>query len=69
MDFEEIKNKVLSALGQAADSAKDLAGKAADGAKDLAGKAADIVPVLRQHPKSILLLGCCFCACGRGDEE
>lgn len=41
MDFEEIKNKVLSALGQAADSAKDLAGKAADGAKDLAGKAAD----------------------------
>ena len=38
MDFEEIKNKVLSALGQAADSAKDLAGKAADGAKDLAGK-------------------------------
>lgn len=40
MDFEEIKNKVLSALGQAADSAKDLAGKAADGAKDLAGKAA-----------------------------
>lgn len=41
MDFNELKNKVLAALGQATDSAKDIAGKAADSAKDLAGKAAD----------------------------
>lgn len=41
MDFGELKNKVLSAFGQASDATKDFAGKAADATKDFAGKAAD----------------------------
>ena len=41
MDFNGLKDKVLSALGQTADSAKDFAGKAGDGVKDFAEKAAD----------------------------
>ena len=41
MDFSEMKNKVLSALGQASDATRDFAGKAADATKDFAGKAAD----------------------------
>ena len=36
-----LKDTILSVLGQATDSAKDLAGKAADKTKDFAGKAAD----------------------------
>ena len=43
MDFNELKNKVLSTLGKGVDSAKDLAGKGVDGAKDLAGKGAEMV--------------------------
>lgn len=41
MDFSDLKNKILSALGQASDSAKDIGGKAFDATKDFAGKAAD----------------------------
>ena len=41
MDFSELKDKVLSTLGQTADNVKEFAGKAGDSAKDLAGKAAD----------------------------
>ena len=41
MDFQALKNKLLSSLGQATEGAKDFAGKAADATKDLAGKAAD----------------------------
>ena len=41
MDFNNLKDKVLSALGQTADGAKEFAGKAGDSVKDLAGKAAD----------------------------
>lgn len=41
MDFNGLKDKLLSTLGQAGDSAKDLAGRAADSAKSLAGTAAD----------------------------
>ena len=40
MDFNGLKDKVLSTLGQASDSARDLAGKASGGAKEFAGKAA-----------------------------
>jgi uncharacterized protein YjbJ (UPF0337 family) len=42
MDFSNLKNKLLSTLGQATDSAKDLAGKAGEGAKNLADKAKDM---------------------------
>ena len=41
MDFSEMKNKFLAALGQASDATRDFAGKAADTTRDLAGKAAD----------------------------
>ena len=41
MDFQALKDKLLSALGQATDGAKDFAGKAADVTKEFAGKAAD----------------------------
>lgn len=41
MDFQALKDKLLSSLGQATEGAKDFAGKAADMTKDLAGKAAD----------------------------
>ena len=41
MDFNGLKDKVLSTLGQTADNVKGFAGKAGDSAKDLAGKAAD----------------------------
>lgn len=41
MDFQALKDKLLSSLGQATEGAKDFAGKAADVTKDLAGKAAD----------------------------
>ena len=41
MDFNELKDKFLSKLGQTADTAKDFAGKAGDGVKDFAEKAAD----------------------------
>ena len=41
MDFNELKDKFLSKLGQTADTAKDFAGKAGEGVKDLAEKAAD----------------------------
>ena len=41
MDFNELKDKLLSALGQATEATKDFAGKAADATKDLAGKAAE----------------------------
>ena len=41
MDFNNLKDKVLSTLGQTADGAKEFAGKAGDSVKDLAGKAAD----------------------------
>ena len=43
MDFGELKNKFLSALGKTTDATKDFAGKAADTTKDIAGKAADKV--------------------------
>ena len=41
MDFQALKDKLLSSLGKATEGAKDFAGKAADTTKDLAGKAAD----------------------------
>ena len=41
MDFNELKDKLLSALGQATEATKDFAGKAADTTRDLAGKAAE----------------------------
>lgn len=40
-DFSELKDKVLSSIGKAADAGKDLANKAADAGKDIANKAAD----------------------------
>lgn len=40
-DFNELKDKLLAKLGQAAEGAKDIAEKVADGAKDVADKAAD----------------------------
>ena len=42
MDFNNLKNKLLSTLGQATDGARDLAGKASEGAKNLADKAKDM---------------------------
>ena len=42
MDLNNLKNKLLSALGQATDGARDLAGKAGEGAKNLADKAKDM---------------------------
>ena len=41
MDLNGLKDKLLSALGQASEGAKDFAGKAADATKDFAEKAAD----------------------------
>lgn len=41
MDINELKDKLLSALGQATEAAKELSNKAADVTKDFAGKAAD----------------------------
>ena len=41
MDLNELKDKLLSALGQAGEGAKDFAGKAADATKGFAEKAAD----------------------------
>ncbi len=41
MDFNGLKDKLLSALGQASEGAKEFAGKAADATKDFAEKAAD----------------------------
>ena len=41
MDINEVKDVVLSTLGQAVDGAKGLAGKAAEGAKTVAGTVAD----------------------------
>ena len=41
MDFQALKDKLLSSLGKATEGAKDFAGKAADTTRDLAGKAAD----------------------------
>lgn len=41
MDFQALKDKLLSSLGQATEGAKDFAGKAADATRDFAGKAAD----------------------------
>ena len=43
MDFEELKNKLLSAVGKTTDATKDFAGKAADSTREFAGKAADKV--------------------------
>ena len=43
MDFSELKNKFLSAVGKTTDATRDFAGKAADSTKDFAGKAADKV--------------------------
>ena len=40
MDINEVKDVVLSTLGQAVDGAKGLAGKAAEGAKNVAGTVA-----------------------------
>lgn len=40
-DFNNIKDKLLAKLGQAAEATKDIANKVADGAKDVADKAAD----------------------------
>lgn len=40
-DFNELKQKMLAKLGEAADATKDFAGKAADVTKDFANKAAD----------------------------
>ena len=42
MDFNNLKNKLLSTIGQASDGARDLAGKAGEGAKNLADKAKDM---------------------------
>ena len=41
MDFNELKDKLLSTLGQATDGARDLAGKTADGAKSIVDAVAD----------------------------
>lgn len=41
MDINEVKDVVLSTLGQAVDGAKGLAGKAAESAKTVAGTVAD----------------------------
>lgn len=41
MDINEVKDVVLSTLGQAVDGAKGFAGKAAEGAKTVAGTVAD----------------------------
>ena len=41
MDFNGLKDKLLSSLGQASDSTKDFVEKAADATKDFAEKAAD----------------------------
>jgi len=41
MDFNGMRDKLLSKLGQTADTAKDFADKAGDSVKDLANKAAD----------------------------
>jgi len=41
MNLNGLKDKLLSTIGQAGDSAKDFAEKAADATKDFAGKAAD----------------------------
>ena len=41
MKFNGLKDKLLSALGQTADSVKDFAGKAGDTVKDFAEKAGD----------------------------
>lgn len=40
-DFSDLKNKLLSSIGKAADAGKDLASKAADAAGDLASNVAD----------------------------
>lgn len=40
-DFSELKNKVLSSLGKAADMGKEIANKAVDAGKDLAENVAD----------------------------
>ena len=40
-DFNNIKDKLMAKLGQAAEATKDIANKVADGAKDVADKAAD----------------------------
>lgn len=42
MDFGNLKDKVLSTLGQTTDSVMDFAGKAGGNAKDIAAKAADL---------------------------
>ena len=39
-DFSELKDKVLSTIGKAAETGKDIAAKAADAGKDAANKAA-----------------------------
>lgn len=39
-DLSELKNKVLSTIGKAADAGKDIANKAADAGKDVADKVA-----------------------------
>lgn len=41
MEINDWKDKVLAALGQATDGARDLAGKTVDGAKCIAGTVAD----------------------------
>ena len=43
MDFNGLKDKLLSKLGQTADNTRDFADKAGDSVKDFAGKAADKV--------------------------
>ena len=42
MEFDNLKDKVLSTLGQTTNIVKDLVGKAGDNAKDITGKTADL---------------------------